>query len=114
MTAGTLAFVVGLYAVPLILLAGGHRLRRLTPRRRRAFWGAIVGHCVAALLALVVGMFPPESWTEASRVRGFLGLWALLLLPIVGGAVAALLPPPPHARRDAQRAGASGGTSRNQ
>jgi hypothetical protein len=84
MSAGLAAFLHGLFVVPVGLLMVGHRLRRRRPEVRGMFWGAIVGHCVAALLAIVLGMIPPEAWTAEERVRGFAGLWSLLLFPIVG------------------------------
>jgi hypothetical protein len=83
--AGVVAFLAGLFGIPLLLLAWGHRLRRLEPWRRRAFWGAVFGHCIAAILALTFGMIPPESWTAQETLRGFFGFWALLLFPLAGG-----------------------------
>lgn len=90
MNPGLLVFLVGLYLVPIVLLWWGHRLRRLPPRYRAAFWGAIVGHCVAGLLAVTLGMIPPEAWTEGETIRGFFGLWALFVLPVAGGITGAL------------------------
>lgn len=90
MSAGTVAFLLGLYVVPLVLLAGGQHLRRRPPRARRAFWGAIIGHLAAATLALIAGLSLPESWTANDSARGFLGLWALLLFPIVGALLGAV------------------------
>jgi MFS family permease len=86
-----LIFLIGLFAVPIALLAFGRRIRRRGPRQRALFWGAIVGHCVALLLAVVLGMIPPEDWTSRETVRGFAGLWSLLLFPIVGALIAAAL-----------------------
>lgn len=86
-----LAFLVGLFVVPIALLAFGHRIRRRGPRQRALFWGAIVGHCVALMLAVVLGMIPPEDWTSSEPVRGFAGLWSLLVLPVVGALIAAAL-----------------------
>ena len=91
------AFVLGLFVVPLALLAVGHRLRRRSPRVRGMFWGAIAGHCVAAALAVVWGMIPPDAWEPTETARGFAGLWSLLLFPLAGallGAVAAGGVPP--------------------
>jgi hypothetical protein len=90
MNAGTVVFIVGLYVVPIVLLAWGHKIRRLSPKSRRAFWGAIIGHCVAGILAVTLGMIPPEAWTSEETIRGFFGLWALFLLPLIGGATGAL------------------------
>lgn len=90
MSFGVAVFLLGLYVMPLVLLGWGHKIRRLSPKSRRAFWGAVIGHCVAGVLALTLGMIPPESWTSEETVRGFFGLWSLLLLPLVGGAAGAL------------------------
>jgi hypothetical protein len=90
MSPGILAFIIGVYIVPVALLAWGHKIRRLGPRSRRAFWGAIIGHCIAGTAAITWGMIPPESWTAADTARGFFGLWAMLLLPIAGGIGGAL------------------------
>lgn len=90
MSIGILVFLLGLFAVPIALLAWGHKIRRLNPRSRRAFWGAVIGHCVAGTLALTLGMIPPEAWTESETTRGFFGLWAMLLFPVVGGITARL------------------------
>ena len=90
MSPGILAFINGIYVVPIALLAWGHKIRRLSPRSRRAFWCAIIGHCIAGTVAVIWGMIPPEAWTEEETARGFFGLWAMLLLPIAGGIGGAL------------------------
>ncbi len=84
MTPGILVFLVGLYVLPLGLLIWGHRHRRLSPRSRRAFWGAILGHCIAGTVAMIVGMVEPQEWTAGDTLRGFLGLWSLLVFPLIG------------------------------
>jgi len=91
MTLGLFVFLVGLFGVPLALLWYGHRLRRRSARGRAAFWGAVVGHCIAGAIAVVLGMIPPEAWTAEENVRGFAGLWSLLALPLAGAVVGALL-----------------------
>ena len=90
MSPGILVFIIGVYIVPIALLAGGHKIRRLSPRSRRAFWGAILGHIVAGTIAVTWGMIPPESWTAEETARGFFGLWAMLLFPVIGGIGGAL------------------------
>ena len=85
MSPGILVFLIGVYVVPVALLAWGHKIRRLSHRSRRAFWGAIIGHCIAGTIAIIWGMIPPESWTAEETARGFFGLWAMLLFPIAGG-----------------------------
>jgi len=74
-----------LFGMPLALLGYGRRLRRRPPAVRAAFWGAVAGHCLAGVLAMVFGMIPPEAWTPEERIRGFAGLWSLLVLPVLGG-----------------------------
>jgi len=92
-TPGLIAFLLGLFGVPVILLAWGHRLRRLEPRQRGAFWGAVLGYCIAGTLAIILGMIPPEAWTESETVRGFFGFWAMLCFPVVGAIAGALVTP---------------------
>lgn len=93
MTAGIIVFLVGLYVLPLGLLWLGHHLKRRSARARRVFWGAIIGHCIAGTLALVAGIMFPEEWTAQERIRGFLGLWSLLIFPVAGGIVGAVRHP---------------------
>ena len=83
------AVLLGLFAVPLALLWSGHQLRRRPPRAQTAFWGAVLGHCVAAVLAVTWAMLPPEAFTSEETLRGAAG-WSLLVLPLVGAAVGAL------------------------
>jgi len=91
MTIHVAVFLIGLFVVPLVLLAYGHRLRRRSPRGRSGFWGAVIGHCIALVLAVVLGMIPPEPWTADDTWRGFLGLWSLLVFPVVGSAISLVL-----------------------
>ena len=91
MSMGTVAFLLGLFGVPLALLVAAHKLRRRSDRAQRAFWGAAIGHCVAAVLAVVWGMIPPEAWVEGEIARGLAGFWALLALPLIGAAAGAFL-----------------------
>lgn len=85
-----IVFLLGLFGVPITLLAIGHRLRRRSQRVRAIFWGAVAGHLVAAVLTVVWGMVPPEAWTSADTGRGFAGLWSLLVFPVAGAALFAL------------------------
>lgn len=91
MNIGTVAFLLGLFGVPLALLVTAHKLRRRSERAQRAFWGAALGHCIAAVLAVTWGMIPPEAWVEGETARGFAGYWALLALPLIGAAAGAFL-----------------------
>ena len=90
MSAGLAAFLVGLFVVPGILLWYSHHLRKRSPRARAIFWGAVIGHCVAGFLAVILGMIPPEAWTSEETIRGFAGLWGLLLFPLLGALIGAV------------------------
>ncbi len=90
MTTGLAALLIGLFAIPLALLWGGHRLRRRDNRYRAAFWGALIGHIVASTFALVLGMYPATEWAATDFWRGFGGYWLPVLLPVVGAATGAL------------------------
>ena len=90
MTPGVAALLGGAFGVPAALLWAGHRLRRRSGRWRAAFWGALLGHLVAMPLALAAAVWPPAEWSAADVVRGALGLWALLVLPLLGAGAGAL------------------------
>jgi hypothetical protein len=92
MTTGVFVFLIGLYVFPLVFLWWGHHLKKKSPTTRRAFWGAIAGHCVAGTLALFAGVLFPEEWDAQERIRGLLGLWSLTIFPVVGAVAAVLLP----------------------
>ena len=82
-----LAFIIGLFIVPLALLIVAHKLRRRSPRVRSMFWGAVAGHCVALVLATTWGMIPPETLTSQETARGAVSLWSLLALPLAGALI---------------------------
>jgi hypothetical protein len=90
MNAGLIVFLLGLFGIPLALLVIAHRLRRRSARTRGIFWGAVVGHVIAATLAVIWGMIPPEAWTAEETARGFVGLWSLLLFPTAGAVLGML------------------------
>ncbi len=87
MSAGMVVFLTGLFGVPIALLVSGNRIRRRSKRARRVFWGAVIGHCVAACVALGFGLFPPEAWTADDALRGLGGFGSLLAFPVVGAAL---------------------------
>lgn len=82
------ALLIGLFGVPIALLVFGNRIRRASRRRHRFFWGAVLGHCVASLLALGASLVPPSGWTSTDTVRAVLGVWTLIALPVIGALVA--------------------------
>ena len=92
MSVHILAFIAGLFLVPLALLVASHKLRRRSPRARAAFWGAVIGHCIAAVVATTWGMIPPETLTAQETSRGIASLWILLLFPLLGGLAGAVTP----------------------
>ena len=87
MTIHHLAFLLGLFAVPLAALAVGHRLARRGPRARGLFWGLVAGHTVAALAASAVALGRPEFWGAGDVLRGGVGYWGMLVLPLATGAL---------------------------
>lgn len=84
------AFLMGLFIVPALLLALGHRYRRRPLFWRRVFWGGVIGHSLAILVMLAATLYPPVVWEE--NARGAAVYWSLVLGAVVGGGIAALLP----------------------
>lgn len=93
-----LAFVLGLLVVPGVLLWLGHRLRDRSPAQRGAFWGGVVGHTAAIVVAVTLLHYPPVMWTDP--VRSAIAMWVMLLGGAAGAAVGAL--------RNGSREGAGG------
>jgi hypothetical protein len=87
--ASGVALLVGLFAVPALLLAAGHRLRERSPRSRRAFWGGVIGHSAALAVTLVASHFPPVLWESDARV--LLVFWLMAAGGLVGAGVGAAL-----------------------
>jgi MFS family permease len=92
MTVHAQVFLLGLFGVPLALLACGHRIRKRSARARRIFLGAVIGHCLAGCLAITFALTPPEAWTSDQIWRGFAGLWSLLVFPVTGAFVGMATP----------------------
>jgi hypothetical protein len=88
---GRIALLIGLFAVPALLLWAGHQWRHTGPRVRGAFWGGIIAHSGAAVLATVAGVLWPVEWESDDTMRGFLGFWSMLVLSAVGATIGALL-----------------------
>ncbi len=93
MSLNLVALLLGLFGVPVALLWLGHRLRKRNPLRSRIFWGGVGGHCVAACLAVTLGMIPPEAWSSGDAARGFAVFWTLLVFPVLGGLLGAAMFP---------------------
>lgn len=92
MTLEHLALLVGLFVVPALLLALGHRYRRRPPLWRRVFWGGVTGHSIAILVMLIASMYPPIVWKGGPRSRDAAVHWSLVLGAVLGGGIAAVLP----------------------
>ncbi|HEX7181688.1 MAG TPA: hypothetical protein VF756_07585 [Thermoanaerobaculia bacterium] len=93
MSAEHWALLVGLFAIPALLLALGHRLRRRRPLWRGVFWGAVAGHSIALMAMLIATLYPPVAWEGGPRARDAAVHWSLLLGSLVGGAIGGVLHP---------------------
>ena len=92
MTAGLAVMLLGLFAVPAVLLWSGHRMRRRSRRWRAVFWGMLTGWGAASCVALTAAMIPPAMWAGDDIFRGLLGFWSLLLVPALGAVIGAVRP----------------------
>lgn len=91
MTINMIALLLGLFAIPIALLIYGKRLRRRSSRVQKAFWGATIGHLIAATAATIAGLTPAENWIQDDHLRGAAGYWALFILPSAGALIGALM-----------------------
>ena len=82
-----LAFLTGLLIVPGVLLWLGHRLRDRSPAQRGAFWGGVIGHTTAIIIAMTLLHYPPQMWTGA---RSAVAMWVMLLGGVFGALLGAL------------------------
>jgi uncharacterized membrane protein YkvI len=82
------AFLLGLLIVPALLLWLGHRLRDRSPAQRGAFWGGVIGHSAALIVAVTLLHYPPVMWTGA--VRSAIAMWVMLLGAAAGAALGAV------------------------
>jgi hypothetical protein len=95
--------LLGLFAVPTLLLWAGHHWRYRGPRVRGAFWGGIIAHTIAGLLATAAGLFWPAEWAASDLWRGFFGFWSMLVLSAIGAGIGAIV----NGRRETARPGVS-------
>ena len=108
MSGGGLAFAIGLFAVPLLLLALGHSLRRRTTRERGAFWGGTWGYLGGMVLTCVVSLTPPVDWAGGPALRSFVFHWSMVLGAAIGAAKASEGAREARVRaRESERRGAS-------
>lgn len=91
MSAGQVALLLGLFAVPAALLYAGHHLRRKSRWVRFVFWGALAGHTTLAVVALWYSMVPAAEWGPGDTIRGFAGFYGMLAGGIAGALAAWLL-----------------------
>ena len=87
MTLSKLALLLGLFVLPGIALALGHRIAKRPARQRSAFWGVVIGHTAAMLVATAAALYSPVKWSAADVARGALGLWGMLVLGAIGGVI---------------------------
>jgi len=85
------ALLLGLFLVPGLLLALGHRLRRRTPLWHRVFWGGIAGHTLALLVTMTAALYPPIWWAGGSFWRDAAVHWSLAFGALLGAALGAAL-----------------------
>ncbi len=97
----------GLFAVPLWLLIAGHRVWRKPPLQRQLFRGVALGHCLAVVAAVSLSVLPPHLWAPTDVSRGALGVWSLVVLPLLGGILAVVIRPPQPRRSSLTHAPAS-------
>ena len=90
MTIHHIALLIGLFIVPLVALAIGFKFRKRTPRTRAIFWGAVIGHTIATIIASVAAIWPPRVPGPEDAARGALILWTLLAGGVVGALIALL------------------------
>lgn len=91
MSLSMLALLLGLFVVPAVALALGHRLAKRPARQRGAFWGVVFGHTVAVVAATTAALALPVKWSEADVLRGAVGLWGMLVLGALGGVIGYVL-----------------------
>ncbi|HEX2167399.1 MAG TPA: hypothetical protein VHG09_09240 [Longimicrobiales bacterium] len=85
---GRAAFLIGLLVVPALLLWLGHRLRDRSPAQRGAFWGGVIGHTIAIIVAVTLLHYPPVMWT--GEIRAAIAMWVMLLGALAGAAMGAV------------------------
>lgn len=85
------ALLIGLFVIPALLLALGHKLRRRQPWQRRVFWGAVAGHSLALLVTMAASMYPPIWWAGGSFWRDAAVHWSMLFGALLGAGIAGLL-----------------------
>lgn len=83
-----LALLIGLIIIPALLLWLGHGLRKRSPRLRGAYWGGVIGHTAALVIAVVALHFPPVLWT--GHVRIAIAFWTMCVGAVAGAAIGSI------------------------
>lgn len=86
-----IALLAGLFVVPILLLATGHRLRRRDAPTRYRFWGGVLGYIVGLLVATAAMLAPPVWWQGGGVVRELFVYWAMTAGFVAGIAVGSVL-----------------------
>ncbi|TFH64668.1 MAG: hypothetical protein E4G90_07615 [Gemmatimonadales bacterium] len=84
MTAASFALLLGLFGVPGLLMALGHRLRRRSEGHKLRFWGGVTGYILGMSVAISAMLLPPVWWADGTFLRPFLVHWAMVLGGILG------------------------------
>lgn len=87
----SVALLLGVFLVPLCMLAACHRFRRLSQDQRRVVWGLIIGYGVALPVVLLTLILPPVMWSPDQPLRSTLVYWGLLLMPALGATAGLVL-----------------------
>lgn len=85
-----LAFLIGIFGVPVAALWLGHHFRDRTPRQRNVFWGMVIGYAIGLTVVSLALMAKPVLWTEGETMRSALVYWGLLASALLGAAVGLL------------------------
>jgi hypothetical protein len=90
-TGARIVFVVGLFIVPLVLLAMGHDLRKRPARQRGTFWGAASGYFAGVLVTAVLTVMPPVHWSAGSPPRDLAVHFSMVAGTILGAMAGSFL-----------------------
>lgn len=80
--------LAGWFLLPVVLLWLGQHLRAASARRRRTFWGGVIGYGLGVLASLLALHAPPVLWQDDGRM--WLALGGVALGAVAGMAAGAL------------------------
>ncbi len=82
--------LLGIFGVPIGLLALSHRFRNLGRRSRGAFWGGLTGWTAGLFVWLVATLGPAVMWDPGSaRLAGV--VLPLFVMPVIGTVVGSMI-----------------------